>query len=114
MSSTEHARLKKISRKAIHSKCKQKHAAACFKGGNLLSVGINKNRDPYRGFIPDQPCSEHAEVAALRQVQDTKGVVLYVARVMNEDKSRLGLSKPCEKCAKYIAARGVKKVIYSA
>lgn len=113
MSMTEHARLKKISQKARNSKCKQKHAAACFKGGNMLSIGINKNRDPYRGFIPNEPCSEHAEVAALRQVQDTKGVVLYVARITNKDYDCLSLSKPCERCAEYIASRGVKKVIYS-
>lgn len=95
----------------MRSDCYQKHAAACFKGGRLLSVGVNKNTAPGRQWIDDMPCSEHAEVAAIRQLKNTAGVTLYVARVRKDGSS--GFSRPCVNCQKYIAASGIKKVIYT-
>ena len=110
-SSKECARLLRLAKYAKNSRCKHKHVAACFKGGNVLSIGVNKNTMPNRKWIDGTPCSEHAEVAALRQIKDTRGVTLYVLRVRKDGSS--GLSKPCSRCADYIAKSGIKKVIYS-
>lgn len=108
---SESARLKRISRYALDSDCYQKHAAACVKGGRILSVGINKNTAPGRQWLDGVPCSEHAEVAALRQIKDTRGVTLYVSRVRKDGSS--GYSRPCANCQKYIAESGIKKVVYT-
>lgn len=77
----------------------------------MLSIGVNKNTMPNRHWIDGVPCSEHAEVAALRQIKDPRGVTLYVVRVRPDGTS--GLSRPCPQCAKYISELGIKKVIYS-
>lgn len=91
--------------------CRSKHVAACVKGGNILSIGVNKNTMPGRAWEDNVPCSEHAEIAALRQIRDFKGVTLYVIRVRSDGSS--GFSHPCEACSEYISQLGVKKVIYS-
>lgn len=104
-------RFRIIAKHALDSCCYHKHVAACFKGGNLLSVGINKNTAPGRKWIAGVKCSEHAEVAAIRQLNDTKGVTLYVCRVRPDGSS--GLSKPCKDCQEYIKNTDIKKVIYT-
>jgi len=76
-----------------------------------MSIGVNKNTAPGRQWIDNVPCSEHAEVAALRQIKDPRGVTLYVVRVRPDGSS--GLSKPCPACAEYISRMGIKKVVYS-
>lgn len=104
-------RLKRLIPFAQKSNCYHKHAAAVVKGGRILSVGYNKNRNPGRAWEDNKPCSEHAEVAALRQIKDASGVTVYVMRISRN--GTLGLSAPCTACKKYIKSRGVKKVIYS-
>lgn len=103
--------MKRLIPYAEKSNCYHKHAAAVFKGGSMLSVGFNKNRKPGAAWENDKPCSEHAEVAALRQIRDATGVTVYVMRINRSGK--LGLSAPCPACKEYIKSRGVKKVIYS-
>lgn len=76
-----------------------------------MSIGVNKNRAPGRAWIDNEPCSEHAEVAALRQIKNPRGITLYVVRVRTDGSS--GLSKPCAACAEYISKMGIKKVVYS-
>lgn len=76
-----------------------------------MSIGVNKNTAPGRAWIDNVPCSEHAEVAALRQIKNPRGITLYVVRVRTDGSS--GLSKPCAACAEYISKMGIKKVIYS-
>ena len=113
VSAKERAELRRLSRyvKKKDIQCRSKHVAACVKGGNILSIGVNKNTMPGREWIDNIPCSEHAEIAALRQIKDTKGVKLYVIRVRSDGSS--GLSHPCPSCSAYIEEMGIKKVVYS-
>lgn len=78
-----------------------------------MSVGYNKNRQPGQAWVNGVPCSEHAEVAALRQIKDSdiSKVTVYVMRIRRD--GHLGMSAPCNACQKYLDLRGVKKVIYS-
>ena len=62
----------------------------------------------------------HAEIAAIynalkvMSLSDLQKSTLYVCRVkMIGDKNQLGLSKPCEGCARAIATFGIKNVVYS-
>lgn len=99
------------------STCTQKHGAVIVKGGRVMAVGVNKDRnDP--GFVVSDNImgkgtvfSVHAEVAALREVKDPRGSILYVAR-----RSRTGLrafSRPCDNCTRALIKAGVKSVVYT-
>jgi deoxycytidylate deaminase len=100
------------------STCTQKHGAVIVKGGRVMAVGINKDRnDP--GFVASDTAegakgtifSVHAEMMALAKVKDPRGAILYVAR-----RSRTGLrafSRPCDNCTKALIKAGVKSVVYT-
>ena len=88
-----------------------KHGAIAFNKGKPIGRGYNSTdihgglaRDyNYRGGI-------HAEVAALKNIN--KADTILVVRISREDGS-LTMSRPCEKCQKYLKDRGIKKVVYS-
>ena len=113
MSKTDQARLDIVLKASVNSTCRARHAASVYKGGRLLSIGLNKSRVNNR-WLPElegRPASEHAEMAALRQIEDARGCVLYVARTLKNGEP--AMSKPCQECAKEIARRGIKRVVYS-
>lgn len=97
------------------SACKQwKHGAVIIKGGRILGSGINSDRnDPNLVADPKTQAAVHAEVAALRAAgsSDLRGATIFVARVNRKGEPRM--SKPCINCQAALAARGVKKVVYT-
>lgn len=99
-------------RAASQSNCHHHHAAWVLKGGRVQSIGINKNRCPGK-WIGSGPCSEHAEMAALRQVNNPKGCTVFVVRQKRGTIDGMALSRPCKNCEKALQEAGIKKVIYS-
>lgn len=91
-----------------------KHGAVVVKGGSVISVGINKNRNHPTVVSSEHiktHCSVHAEVDALRKVKNPKGSTIYVARVNKRGQDRL--SRPCDRCNDLIKKSGVRKVVYT-
>lgn len=92
-----------------------KHGAVVVRGGSVLSVGVNKWKNPMKPDIPpteyDPNISVHAEVDALSRCSDPRGATIYVARVNKRGEERM--SRPCIDCEKALIVAGVKKVIYT-
>jgi len=91
-----------------------KHGAVIVKGGRVISIGINKNRNHPTVVSSEHiktHCSVHAEVDALRKVRNAKGATIYVARVNKRGQDRL--SRPCDRCHTAIREAGIRKVVYT-
>lgn len=91
-----------------------KHGAVVVKGGRVISVGMNKNRNHPTVVSAEHiktHCSVHAEIDALRKVKSTKGVTVYVARINKKGQDRM--SRPCDRCSKAMEEAGVRKVVYT-
>jgi len=91
----------------------QRHGAVVVKTGRVLSVGVNKWRNPSLISINhyDPNLTVHAEIDALNRVSDARGATIYVSRVDKFGQEQY--SRPCERCEKALAAAGVKAVIYT-
>jgi len=91
-----------------------KHGAVIVKGGRVIGVGINKNRNHptivSSEHIKDH-CSVHAEIDALRKVKNVKGATIYVARINKRGEDRM--SRPCNNCHNQIEKSGIRKVVYT-
>lgn len=113
LSNTDRARLDIVLKASVNSECRAQHAASVYKSGRLLAIGINKSRvnNRWHPNLEGRPASTHAEIAALNQVEDARGCILYVARSLkNGDPA---MSKPCADCEAEIKRRGIKKVIFT-
>lgn len=100
------------------------HACIVIKN-RIISFGMNKYKTHplQKKFGGENKIYLHAEISAIINalkccdVSDLERSTLYVARVKRPSaKSRAwvsGLAKPCEGCAKCIAAFNIKKVVYS-
>lgn len=91
-----------------------RHGAVCVRGGAVLSLGVNRwrNRDMIAhtgGYNPN--ITVHAEMDALSRVADPRGTTIFVARVDKNGDEKF--SRPCDNCAKALAAAGVKAVVYT-
>ena len=98
------------------SDCKFKHGAIIRKNGKVIAVGINRNiNDPeyLDNDVAVEHAAIHAEVAALNACKkvNLKGATSYVARVTKNGEPKM--SKPCKRCQKALADRGIKKVFYT-
>lgn len=91
-------KVKKLAARARASGNKSFHAVIVKRGGAVVASGYNHE-------------NIHAEVHALKQLRDTRGVVLYSYRVNKA--GHLTMAKPCSRCQDYILDAGVKKVLYS-
>lgn len=93
---------------------KSKHGAVVVgERGKVLATGFNRNVISCRGQL-----SIHAEVDAISKCnpRDLDGAVLFVIRLspyLEQTTGRLGTSRPCKNCEKYILRRGIKQVFYS-
>lgn len=97
------------------STAKQRHGAVIYKGGSVLSVGVNAvHNDPlFTGEFTRNP-NTHAETQAIRACSpdiDLSNATLYVARVNKRGEPMY--SKPCKTCQEAIDLAGIKKVIYT-
>lgn len=91
-----------------------KHGAVIVKGGSVISIGINKNRNHPTVVSSEHiktHCSVHAEIDALRKVKSAKGATIYVARSNKRGQDRL--SRPCDRCHDAIREAGIRKVVYT-
>ena len=69
--------------------------------------------DDHRFSTDPNPCSVHAEVHALRQMNfEAKGCVLYVARIL-KGSGKPALARPCANCMEVIEGSGIKRVVYT-
>jgi len=100
---------------ANKSKAKNRHGAVIVKSGRVLGTGYNKNRNHPSIVSPEHiktNCSYHAEELAIRSAGvNTKGAILYVARVNKSGQDRD--SMPCPKCFNLIKESGIKRIIHT-
>lgn len=114
LSAKQQRMLARASSIAEASTCNQRHGAIVVKGGRVLSVGINRDKNhPENVPHPKTQAAVHAEVAAVKACGDVDlhGATIYVARV-----NRAGdqmMSKPCERCQAFLRERGIKKIFYT-
>ena len=114
LSKTDKSRLKRAMKLAKISTCKQKHGAIIIKGGSVLSVGINRNKNnPTFVGEATKNWSVHAEAAAIKACAgaDLRNAIIYVARINKAHEPMM--SKPCQKCEKLIREAGIRKVVYT-
>lgn len=113
LSKTDRSRLTRLLGTAQLSDRKSRHAAAAYRGGSLLAVGINTTRvnSPYMETNGVPYPSEHAEEAVLRQIRDPEGTTVYVVRARRDGYP--GLSRPCPRCSQLLRESGCKKVVYT-
>lgn len=114
ISKRDQAYLSVASYLASQSKCRMKHGAVVVRGGRVLGVGVNKERNHpmivSTNHIKDH-CSVHAEIDAIRKARDVSGATVYVARVNKRGQSRD--SKPCSNCYDTMTNLGIRKIIYT-
>lgn len=101
---------------------RHKHGAVIVKGGNVISVGVNRHKNNPAIFGDTAQASllrrssVHAEVAAIKAASsggrvNLSGAVIYVARVNNSGEQMM--SKPCDDCQQRLREAGIKKVYYT-
>ena len=115
LSNTQKTRLLRALKVAELSTANQRHGAVLYKGGSVLSLGVNTvpNDHLSTGEFTGSP-STHAETQAIRACGpdvDLSNTTLYVARVNKNGNSMF--SKPCKTCQEAIDLAGIKKVIYT-
>jgi deoxycytidylate deaminase len=99
---------------AENSSCESRHGAVVVRSGRVLSVGFNKTKNTSLSLGDSNSyhgCTIHAEVDALSRVKNTKGCIVYVARINREGKGVM--SRPCDNCWDYMYKNGVKKVVFT-
>lgn len=115
LSNTQQNRLNRALKVAELSSANQKHGAVIYKGGSVLSLGVNTvpNDHLSTGEYVGSP-NTHAETQAIRACGpdvDLSNATIYVARI---NKNGVPLfSKPCKTCQEAIDLAGIKKVIYT-
>lgn len=100
---------------AAASELAQKHGAVVVKGGSVLSLGFNKQKNadivnPSEAVSPEY-FTVHAEIDALNRAGNTEGATIYIARVNNNGEERY--SRPCNSCAEAIRKAKIRTVIYT-
>lgn len=93
----------------------KKHGAIVVKSGRVVGTGFNKFKNS-PDIIPEElikvHCSRHAEEVAIKEAgKNSRGAILYVARVNKHGEDRN--SRPCSVCSNLITSSGIKKVIYT-
>ena len=88
-----------------------KHGAIIVKGGAVLSSGWNGTNDIFFCNRTNTYIRLHAETSALKSCSSTKGVDVYVSRILAN--GSLAMSRPCEMCQAYAFMVGASRVFYS-
>ena len=92
-----------------------RHGAVIVKGGRVISTGINKvrNHPDVFGSVDKIKTQSHvhAEMDAIKKVEDLRGAKIYIARVNKS--GHTGFSRPCENCYNSIIDSGITKIIYT-
>lgn len=112
LSRKDRAMLNLAKKVAETSMCTQKHGAVIVRGGRVLSLGVNKQRNDTMVYSPlTDRVTTHAEMDALSRVKNPHGATIYVARVNNLGEDRY--SRPCDNCYKQLVAVGIKRIVYT-
>jgi hypothetical protein len=77
-----------------------RHAALVFRGGALVSVGVNHDYT-------------HAEVAAVNALWPSERRGTRVLSVRLRRNGTVGIARPCVDCQRYLRTQGVKSVDYT-
>ena len=94
---------------ALRSGQNHKHGAVVVRSGKVLSSGHNKVTNKGPSYL----YSCHAEMAAIKQSADKKGLQdahLYVVRI---NTCGLADSKPCCFCQRFMKIHGISRVFFS-
>jgi deoxycytidylate deaminase len=105
--------LDKAAEIAKFSTMQQKHGAVVVYKNKIIAYGFN-----YMTHYLNDNNSIHAEVAAISQVFKNKTILeecdIYVVRIATARFNNcLKLSKPCEKCTKFIKKYNIRCTYYS-
>lgn len=114
LSKRDAAYLSVASSMALLSKSRRKHGAVIVRGGSVLATGYNKDKNHPNNVSEEHiktHCSIHAEVDAMKKINNVKGATIYVARINSFGKTMI--SKPCQRCYKKIKQSGIKKIVYT-
>ncbi len=93
------------------SYCRNKHGAVIVSGGRVIATGVNSFRnDP---MVEPIRASEHAEIAALRQLRFRvpKRATIFIGRVNKYGEHML--SRPCSECYAELRRVSIREVIYT-
>lgn len=90
--------------------------AVIVKGGNVVSKGHSRLlSDPsvcdFSHFVVPPRVSLHAEIDALRGVNNASGGVVYVARMGRNGK--IAMARPCANCEGALVDARIKRVVYT-
>ena len=105
--------LDKAAEIAKYSTMQQKHGAVVVYKNKIIACGFN-----YMSHCLNDNNSIHAEVAAITQLFKNKTILeecdIYVVRIAPPRFNNcLKLSKPCEKCTKFIKKYNIRCTYYS-
>lgn len=114
LTNRERAWLNRAINLAYLSEMRQKHGAIVVKNNRAMGFGVNTHRNS--PLLVDglfEHCSVHAEINAHLAVhsKNVDGATMYVARVNRAGIPRL--SRPCNRCYKYLLDQGYKKIVFT-
>lgn len=90
---------------------KWKVGAVIVRGGNVLSVGVNRYRNHPSKVMSLDGVSYHAEEVAIRRAGDVAGATIYVARVTKS--GHMGMAMPCERCQELLYDNGLHTAVWT-
>jgi len=109
LSNTDNSFLSAAAKIAQTSNYKYRMAALLVKSGRVLGGDVNVPR-----ITPDTPpkrCSTHAEIRVLKNVKNTLGSTIYIARLLLDD--TIAIAKPCVWCLESIINSDVSRVVFT-
>ena len=102
----------KLLKLSLHSRYQM--IALLYKGGRLISVGVNKEEAAPKTYIKDRRANLHlhAEISALHGIdkKDCKNGTIYVVGKTRAE--NFLMSKPCWICLNWMYNMGIKRIVY--
>jgi deoxycytidylate deaminase len=104
-----------VAQKMLKTSQHHKYKISCLivKGGNLISVGINKDSAPKRFYKKHRPEMKlHSEVDAILGLDKsvTKGSTAYIAGCTTAGNPMI--SRPCTTCKSVLDYMKVRRIVY--
>ena len=109
LSNSDNSFLSAAAKIAQTSEYRFRMAALLVKSGRVLGGDVNIPR-----ITPDTPpnrCSTHAEIRVIKNVKNTEGSTMYIARLLLNDST--AMAKPCVWCLESIIEAGIYKVVFN-
>lgn len=96
-------------RQARASRCRFRVGAVLASKNRVFAASPNKRRNS--PVVDFRHSTFHAEEAVLRQVRDTAGREIYVARV--NARAEPALARPCPRCLALLGRAGIGRAFYT-